>query len=109
MEKKLPFASKPKNLSKQDKIERPVVIGYSNEKEKETARLLNQLGSLKNEKNRKRKIKQADSNKKRMKRVEKEKTLLEEKAKLARKRVFRLQGIEESKSKKRKLNSGEIL
>merc|ERR1712137_340249 len=103
LEKELPYATKQKSLpKKQSQIDRPVLIGYQNKKDKQVDQLLQQLGTLKNDKIRKAKEKKKESLAKRAKHVQAEREKLEKKAKESRRRVFRMQGIEEEHAKKKR-------
>eukprot|EP00012_Vannella_robusta_P010030 CAMPEP_0206198130 /NCGR_PEP_ID=MMETSP0166-20121206/9450_1 /ASSEMBLY_ACC=CAM_ASM_000260 /TAXON_ID=95228 /ORGANISM="Vannella robusta, Strain DIVA3 518/3/11/1/6" /LENGTH=685 /DNA_ID=CAMNT_0053615917 /DNA_START=180 /DNA_END=2237 /DNA_ORIENTATION=- len=102
LEKELPFAAKPKRLQKKEKLERPVLIGYGNKEERQVNHLLQQLGTVKNEKIRKQKEKREKDYAKRQKVVQAEKEKREERTKASRKRVFRLQGIEKERAAKKR-------
>lgn len=103
LEKELPYATKQKSIpKKQSQIDRPVLIGYQNKKDKEVDQLLQQLGTLKNDKIRKAKEKKKESLAKRAKHIQAEQEKLDRKAKESRKRVFRMQGIEEERAKKKR-------
>merc|ERR1712100_136021 len=101
LEAELPFAAKPKRLEKKEKVKRPVLIGYGDRTERETNHLLQQLGTIKNDKMRKQEEKKREKNEKRMKVLQKQNAEAEKRAKASRKRVFRLQGIEAERAKKK--------
>lgn len=108
LEKDLPFAAKPKRMQNEEKMERPVLIGYENKKDKQVDHLLVQLGAIKEDKLRKAQIKKQENFVKRQKVLEEEKKKIEAKAKVARKRVFKLQGIEKEKAaKKQKISHAD--
>jgi hypothetical protein len=106
LEKNLPYASKQKNEAPKEKIKRPALIGFGSEKERATANLIVQLNTMKNEKIAKQKAKKTKDRAAYQKKQAEEKKKLEENAKIARKRVFKAQTIDE-KRKKRKLNPAD--
>lgn len=101
MEKELPFASKPKRVHEEKKLERPVLIGYENKADKAVDHLLLQLGTIKEDKIKTANEKKQEKFVKRQKVLAVEKKKIEDKAKVARKRVFRLQGIEKERAAKK--------
>merc|ERR1712137_118485 len=106
LEKDLPFALKPKKKQENEKMERPVLIGYGNEDERRMNNFLKQLGAVKDERLRKLQEKRAEKLQKHQKSVEEERLRQEAKAKASRKRVYKLQGIEKERAaKKRKFSN----
>jgi hypothetical protein len=109
LEKDLPFAAKQKSLPKKEsQLDRPVLIGYKNKQEKQVDLILQQLGTIKNDKVQKAREKKKESLAKREKELKVQQDQLDRRAKDSRKRVFRLQGIEEERAaKKRKFGNSK--